>query len=400
MSVTFCSTRLILTVLAFSLLGAGCAARLDDRSDLLPATQLLQDQAFPQFSSYYIEQAHEIFALDDDAKAFVAQTVKGSQSDEEKIAKLIHRIFSRSELDLIYTASADTVASETFQNASANCLSLSIMTFSMAKEAGFSSKFQIVDIPEYWTRRGGYSLLNGHINLQIKPFNSLSTIVLFEKTFVVDFDPSDSTGQFLSRDASKQVVLAMFYNNKGAEALIKQKNDLAYAYFRESILADDSYPGAWVNLGLLYKKQGLNDLAMDSYQRAISLDEDHNTAWENLAILYQQLGNLKAASDINRRLDVKRSKNPFYHQMLAEIDRENGSLESSIHHYERAIRLNRNQHQFYFGLASVYFEKGDFERSERFLKLAKKKAGKSKVADIYVNKLDALSSFIASAHIN
>jgi len=387
-------------LLAFSLLGAGCAAPQNHRSDLLPAKQLLNDQAFPQFSSYSVEQAHEIFALDDDAKAFVAQTIEGSQSDDEKIAKLIYRIFSRSELDLIYAASADTVASETFQNASANCLSLSIMTFSMAKEAGFLSEFQIIDIPEYWTRRGGYSLLNGHINLRIKSRNSMNTQVFFKKTFVVDFDPSESANQFLSRDASEQIVLAMFYNNKGAEALMKQNNDLAYAYFRKSILADDSYPGAWVNLGLLYKKEGLNDLAMNSYQRAISLDDEHNTAWENLAILYQQLGNLKAASDINRRLDAKRSENPFYHQMLAETDRENGSLESSIHHYEKAISLNRNQHQFYFGLASVYFEKGDFERSERFLKMAKKKAGKSKVADIYVDKLNALSSFIASAHVN
>jgi hypothetical protein len=51
------------------------------------------------------------------------------------------------------------------------------------------------------------------------------------------------------------------------------------------------------------------------------------------------------------------------------------------------------------GLASVYFAKGDYENSKRLLKTAKKMAGKSKVADIYVNKLTALSNFIASAHI-
>lgn len=400
MSVTFQSTRLILMLLGFSLFCSGCAATLITSDDLLPAEQLLKDDAFPHFGSYPIEQAREIFALDEDAKAFVAKTTRGLHSNEDKIKKLIRRIFSRAELDLIYTASANTIASETFQNASANCLSLSIMTFSMAREAGFLSEFQIIDIPEYWTRRSGYSILNGHINLRIKSDNRTNTKVLFKKSFVVDFDPASGAEQFISRDASVPVVLAMFYNNKGAEALMKQNNDLAYAYFRESLLADDGYPGAWVNLGLLYRKIGLYDFAMNAYHRAISLDESHNTAWENLAILHKHLGNVKAASEINRRLDAKRNENPFYHQMLAEVDREKGSLESSIHHYERAIRLNRNQHEFYFGLASVYFEKGDFERSERFLKLAKKKAGKSKVADIYVNKLTALSSFIASAHIN
>ena len=398
MSITFQSIRLILMLLGFSLFCSGCAVTAITSNDLLPAEQLLRDDAFPHFSSYPIEQSHEIFALDEDAKAFVAKTTRGLYSDEDKIKKLIRRIFSRSELDLIYTASANTIASETFQNASANCLSLSIMTFSMAKEAGFLSEFQIIDIPEYWTRRSGYSILNGHINLRIKSKNRTNAKVLFEKNFVVDFDPASGAEQFISRDASVPVVLAMFYNNKGAEALMKKSNDLAYAYFRKSILADDGYPGAWVNLGLLYRKIGLYDFAMNAYQRAISLDEDYNTAWENLAVLHRYLGNVKAASEINRRLDAKRNENPYYHQMLAEVDRDKGSFESSIHHYERAIKLNRNQHEFYFGLASVYFEKGDFERSERLLKRAKKRAGKGKVADIYVNKLSALSNFIATAN--
>jgi tetratricopeptide (TPR) repeat protein len=99
-------------------------------------------------------------------------------------------------------------------------------------------------------------------------------------------------------------------------------------------------------------------------------------------------------------LEEKRNENPFYHQMLAEIDRNNGSLESSIHHYEKAICLNRNQHEFYYGLATVFFEKGDFLRSERLLIMAKKKAGKGKTADSYTNKLVALSRFIASANID
>lgn len=400
MSVSFQSTRLMLLVLFFSLFCSGCAATLHKNTDLLPAEQYLKDDAFPHFRSYPIEQAREIFALDDDAKAFVAKATQGLHSDEDNIKMLIRRIFSRSELDLIYTASANTIASDTFQNASANCLSLSIMTFSMAREAGFLSEFQIIDIPEYWTRRAGYSILNGHINLRIKSNNRANKKVLFEKSFVVDFDPVSGADQFISRDASVPVVLAMFYNNKGAEALMKQNNDLAYAYFRESILTDDGYPGAWVNLGLLYRKIGLYDFAMNAYQKAIILDKDYNTAWENLAILHKHLGNVKAASDINRRLDAKRNENPFYHQMLAQVDREKGRFESSIHHYERAIRLNRNQHEFYLGLASVYFEKGDFKNSKRLLKTAKKKAGKSKVADIYVNKLTALSNFIASAHIN
>jgi len=396
MNFTFRFARLCILSIGVVFFCSACLSTKTNHANLIPAKQLLNDSAFSHFESYPIEQASDIFALDEAAMEFIAETTAGLQNDEEKIQRLIHRIFARSELDLIYDASANTVASDTFKNASANCLSLTIMTYAMAKAAGFQTDFQIVEIPEYWTRRAGYSLLNGHINLRVKAKIRTSVQKLLEDTYIVDFDPPTRTHKFSTESVSQKVVLAMFYNNKAADALLKQNDELAYAYLREAILADESYAGAWVNLGLLYRQAGHSELAMKAYLRAIELDDDYNTAWENLAVLYQQMGNIKAASEINSRLSSKRDANPFYHQMLAEIDREEGRFEKSILHYEKAIRLNNKQHQFYFGLASVYFEKGEFEKSERFLRIAKRKAGKGKVADIYLNKITALSSFIAS----
>jgi tetratricopeptide (TPR) repeat protein len=400
MSVIFHSKRISLFMVLIVLFCTGCVSSKQTNASLVPAQQLLNDAAFTQFDSYSIEKPQDIFFLDEEALAFITETTTGLQSDEDRIARLIHRIFARSELDLIYEASANTVASETFKNASANCLSLSIMTYAMAKQAGFKTDFQKVNIPEYWTRRAGYSLLNGHINLRIQAKIRNTVKTFYEDSFVVDFDPPSRSNRFTTDYVTEQTVLAMFYNNKGADALLKQNDELAYAYLREAILADDSYPGTWVNLGLLYRKKGFTDLAMSSYKRAINLEEDYSTAWENLAVLYQQIGNLKAASEINARLEAKRNENPFYHQMLAEIDRDEGRLDNSILHYEKAIKLNNRQHQLYYGLASVYFEKGDLASSQRFLKLAKRKAGKSRAADIYLGKLSALSNYITATAAN
>jgi hypothetical protein len=43
---------------------------------------------------------------------------------------------------------------------------------------------------------------------------------------------------------------------------------------------------------------------------------------------------------------------------------------------------------------------GDFQQSQRYLKLAKKKAGKDKIVGTYVNKLDALSSYIETTKLD
>jgi tetratricopeptide (TPR) repeat protein len=141
---------------------------------------------------------------------------------------------------------------------------------------------------------------------------------------------------------------------------------------------------------------GLYKLAHKAYKQAIAIDQDYNTAWENLAVLYQRTGDPKTAAEIRLRIESKRMKNPFYHQMLAEIDKDEGSFESSVSHYEKAIRLDSEQHQFYFGLASVYLKKGDINQTKRYLKLGQKKAGNRKISSVYVSKLDALSSYIES----
>lgn len=80
--------------------------------------------------------------------------------------------------------------------------------------------------------------------------------------------------------------------------------------------------------------------------------------------------------------------------MLAEINSDEGNFVSSVHHYEKAIRLDDSQHQFYFGLASVHFKMREYKKSKRYLKIAKKKAGKHKIVDAYASKLDALSSYM------
>lgn len=384
----------MILVLIFLSVSSGCTTTDKALSALVPLDGMLHDEAFPEFNKYQIEPSAQIFALDDTAKTFVRDSISGIRSDDDKAKSLMRRIFARSNLDLIYESSANTSATDTFNNASANCLSLSIMTYAMAQEAGFAPQFQIVDIPEYWTRRSGYTLISGHVNLSITFKGEIARQRLYNNALLVDFDPQTRVKKFYTKGTNKQTIVGMFYNNKGADALLNGNSDKAYAYFKAAILSSSSHAGTWVNLGFLYRKMELYELAHKAYTQAITIDSDYSTAWENLAFLYDRTGNAKAAADIRSRLESKRMNNPFYHQMLAEISNDEGRFESSVDHYEKAIRLDDSQHQFYFGLASVYFKKGDFQKSQRYLKIAKKRAGKSKIVNAYVDKLDALAAYV------
>jgi tetratricopeptide (TPR) repeat protein len=220
----------------------------------IPITKpLLYDQGFPGFSQIIIESEQQVFYLDDRAKAFVASTIKPMHNNAEQMEALVKAVFDRSKMNLLYQDDANTNANDTFYSQTANCLSMSIMTYALATEAGFDVDFQEIMIPEYWTRRSGFSLLNGHINIRMMAPKQPNILEFHRRSFQVDFDPQPLRYGFPKKLVSKQAVLSMFYNNKGADAFLRKDYVSAYAYFREALVVKPNFDAAWINLGILYR---------------------------------------------------------------------------------------------------------------------------------------------------
>jgi tetratricopeptide (TPR) repeat protein len=360
-------------------------------SRLTSVKPVLHDGAFPEFADYPLETEQQIFELNDDAKAFVAQSLKGVFDPTDQIEVLVKRVFSRSQFNLLYRADANTTAIQTFENGAANCLSMSIMTYALATEAGFGVRFQDIEVPEYWTRREGRSLLNEHINLQVLPKPDRNSIRFLTKGFEVDFDAQSTRTHSTKTLLTLQQVQSMFYNNKGADALLKGQYDKAYAYFRGAINLEPGSAATLANLGFLYRLNGNFQFAEESYLQAINVDQDNLTAWGNLAFLYRYTKRFELATEISNRVEAKRAMNPFYHVNLGDMEYENKNWQLALGHYRAALKLEKNYHEVFFGLGKTYFELGDFARSQRYLKLAKKKSRTEQEEEIYQGKLALLS---------
>jgi tetratricopeptide (TPR) repeat protein len=287
-----------------------------------PSEHLLYDQGFSGFSEVSIQSEQQIFHLDDTAKAFVASTLKPLDNKNAQMEALVKAIFDRSELNLLYQGDANTNANDTFHFQAANCLSLSIMTYALASEAGFNAYFQEIIIPEYWTRRAGFSLLNGHINIKILAPKQADVFVLSSQSYQVDFDPQPLRYGFPKKVVSKQAVLSMFYNNKGADAFLHKEYVTAYAYFRKALMIKPNFDSAWVNLGILYRLSELFPQAEKAYQHALVINSDSLTALENLAYLYTFTGRNEEAEKILVKVDAQRNNNPYYHVNLGEQEME------------------------------------------------------------------------------
>jgi Flp pilus assembly protein TadD len=356
-----------------------------------PSDTLLYDQGFLGFSKISIESEQKVFHLDESAKKFVKSTIAPLNNKLDQMEALVKAIFDRSELNLLYKGDANTIASETFKTQAANCLSMSIMTYSLATEAGFEVDFQEIVIPEYWTRRAGFSLLNGHINLKMLVPRQINVIEFSRPSYQVDFDPQSSRRKFPKKIVTKQAVLSMFYNNKGADAVLRKDYLTAYAYFREALLSQPNFHSAWVNLGILYRMTEHFPQAEKAYQHALIINPGSLTAMENMAYLYTFMGRNEEADEILQVVESQRNTNPYYHVNLGEQELEHQQWDLALAHFRKALALDRSKHEVYFGLARAYFQIGELQQSERYLKLAKNKAGNKQDENMYQTKLEFLS---------
>lgn len=336
-----------------------------------PVESLYLDQQFSISPSFKIESEQYIFMLDDEMLAMVEKNFKTTQNTKKKAMQLLEHIFSQENIAISYSSNANLTAREAYHSKEANCMSLTIMAYALAKAANLKVDFQQVDIPEYWIRNGQYNLLTGHVNLLIKPnTHPNNTLILVNKNIEIDFDPYAVKQTFPKRVITKNTVLAMFYNNKGGQALIDEKYNIAYQYFKAATLVDNTFSSAWGNLAVLYRLTDNLDLAEHAYRYTIEINPDNLTALTNLALLLRRQHNNIEADHIEKRLLLKRIKNPYYHVVMADESYYQQDYLQALKHYKKAIKLNNTIHEFYFGMAKVYYQMNRLPEAERAMKKA------------------------------
>jgi len=383
------NARILVTIL-FCFVVGGCTSTNNNQADATPI--LLNDSLFPSFSLFPVEPLEEIFYLDEDAQQFAEKAVHEKSILQKNVKGLVKAIFDHSDRGMLYRNSANTTANTTFNNRAANCLSLSIMTLALAEHVGLTATFYEVDIPEYWTRREGFSLLNGHINLRISLPNESPVASVGGTWADVDFDPQMLRNYFPRKAVSRDKVIAMFYNNKGADALVANSYTRAYSYFRAAAKISPALQQTWVNLGVLYRMVDEYEQAELAYKHALALDDENLTAWENLSILYTYQNKDDAALKITQMVEAKRKNNPFYHYILGEQAFEAGKADVAITHYERGLRLDNARHELLFGMAKAFHELGDVSKATRYLKHAVKHSSNEQEKQRYSSKLASLAS--------
>lgn len=385
-SKTASGLQLVTLLILFS--AAGCASSPAVSDD---PSRLLHDEAFPRSGDYVIESPEEIFSLDAQIRKHLDRRIR-SVSDVNKRGKaLLDEIFTQAALNLSYDRGANTTATETFHGQAANCLSLSILAYAIADYAGFEASFHEVDIPEYWERHSSYKVLSRHVNVRFKPAAGNASLMIIQPEVEVDFQRLSGAHRLPTRHIPQSRVIAMFYNNKGIDALLAEQYDLAYAYLKAALMQDATLAMAQANLGLLYGRKGHLAWAEGSLRQAIAIDGNNTASAENLATLLQMTGRQAEAEKLLAMIETRRQGNPYYVHMQGQQAYDTGDWREAIRLFRKAIALKPDMDQFHFDLAKAYSAVGDIEQAKGYLRRAEQHADSDELKEKYHGKLSALS---------
>jgi len=353
--------RVVMLLRALSIGGcfvvlAGCAAA--PRAPL-PAQLPWQDQAFDYDAALVSVGKRDLFQLEDALLTKLNDSSIQNSSAQYRLHYLVSILFGPKAKDFPYSGGHSTVAAETWRRKTGDCLSLTVLSYSLASALGMSVQMQEVRVPVVFDRRGNVEFLNRHVNVLIRGAGEVYLIAgsMRSGDMIIDFEPqvaSRREGMALSDDG----ILARFYNNVAAEYLAQGDLALAYAHFKAAVLADPGYSPSYSNLAQLYIRKGFLQSAERLLLHAIALDDDADIALRSLHQLLVSQGRESEAVKYTEILQARQEKDPYYWLGVGLDQLQRGNYRKAISALEHAQELTRGFQEVHRYLAIAYWRAG------------------------------------------
>ena len=322
----------------------------------------------------------DILELTPEMKAFLDARIRDRQGESDRLRALIYAVIVEGTFNLVYDETTRT-AGETFQDQRGNCLSFTNMFIAMARYVGLEAHYQEVDVPPDWSLAGESFLLSKHVN-------ALLELSYGER--IVDFNVYDFKISFDKNVVSDKRGRAHYFNNLGVEYMLAADTARAVAHFRQSLREDATFTPAWINLGILHRREGHPEYAEAAYLQALRIERNNLVAMSNLANLYDAEGLTEYATVYKARVETHRMQNPYYRYMLANEAFVSGDYRTAIGHLEYAISARDNEDRFLSLMSMSYLMLGDREAAQEWMKKAEAAASEDHNKQRYHHKLELL----------
>ena len=337
--------------------------------------------------------ADDVFAVSDAMRSYLRTDMAAQLHAKGPRDGLIDALYQRSQLQIAYDSTATRTAAQAFDARAGNCLSLVIMTAAFAKELGLAVHYHRVFVDEGWARSGGIYFSSGHVNLslglQLKDFASSRAGM---DRLTVDFLPAADLAGQRSQEIGESTVVAMFMNNRAAEALAHGRVNDAYWWARQAIGHEPTFLNSYNTLGVVYLRHGDAALAQQVLERLLEREPGNTNALSNLVQALQAQGRTAEAQQLAQKLAQIEPYTPFHFFDLGVAAMRAGDYAAAKALFTKEVEREAYYHEFHFWLALAEFSLGEVTLARRQMALAIQSSTTPQDRELYAAKLDRIRS--------
>ncbi len=372
------------SLLLASLVLSACAATAPAPRPAAPEN-LLHDAVF---EARPVPAQPDVFAVSAPMRRYLESDIAAQLRDQGRLRGLVAALESHAQLRLDYESSVTRTAAEAFAARAGNCLSLTVMTAALARELGLQVSFQRVFSEPVWSRSNDTLYASGHVNIVLEPSAMRESRSLDRvKGIVVDFMPGADLRRQRSQEIEAHTVVAMFMNNRAAEALNRGALDEAYWWARGATRQDARFLEAFNTLGVVYARHGDLAPAERVFGYVLKLETENVSALANLAGTLERLGRHEESRAYRQRLRQIEAQPPFHFFDLGLAALKRKEFAAARDHFARELQRNAFYHEAHFGLAVAYLALGETAPAQRHLATALETSTSRREHDIYAAKL-------------
>ncbi len=340
----------------------------------------------------------DTFRLTDQMQEYIRTKILPSAHNLGTREALTDALYARSKLQLEYDATMTRNAAQAFEARSGNCLSLVIMTGAFAKALGLTVTFQEVSTDEMWSRAGDMYFMSGHVNLQLeRHLTEMTSRYDRFGLYTVDFMPSQDSVGLHVHSIKESTILAMYMNNRAAEAMTLGHLDDAYWRARQAMQIDPSFMSAYNTLAVVYLRHGDPANAERVLRFVVDREPDNARVLANHAQALHQLGRDVEEKAVRARLATLEPYPPFHFFNLGQAALKAGDLHAARAWFKRELDRSPDYHEFHYWLAIADFGLGQIDEARSELSIALQDAVKRSDHDLYAAKLDKLRAYRQSS---
>jgi len=304
-------------------------------------------------------------AVDARMRRFAQQAVAKGGQVREQLQALLDHMTDPGMLGLTYRWGHTGTTAEVFDTGEANCLAFTNLYIGLARSVGIKVYYLLIQDGATYRKEGDLVIVSDHVAVGYGGG---------EGRLVIDLAAEPGADSRSLQPISDLTALALFYVNRGAEALRRDQVVMALDALRTALLLDGQLAAVWINYGVALRRNGQRQAAEAAYRQALEFDPRAGSALSNLASLLRREKRIAEAEVLETLLARRPGRNPFTYLALGDISLANGRPEEAARLYRRAIGLSRENADAWAALGRAALARGDRNSARRALKKARRRA--------------------------